>query len=202
MKKFLITTLIGGILFLIPMVVIVAILGQAFQIMLRVAEPVEKLLPVDSIAGVGMINILAWAIMLLVCLAAGLIARSSPAQSLYRKLDGILLELIPGYAWTKTVMSSVAGSEQVAEEFKPVLVTLDDQMQVGFELERTPEELVVVFFPGAPDVRSGAVAYVTADRVVPVEAGFLAINKSMKHMGRGAAQLLPRDYKLPGPLQS
>jgi uncharacterized membrane protein len=197
MKKFLVTTALGGILFLVPLVFIFVILGKAFQIMTLVARPLEKLLPIDSIAGVGVINIMAILIMLLACLAAGIIARSRAAQAFYQKVDGVLLELIPGYAWTKTVMSSFAGSTDVDEQFKPVLVTLDDQMQVAFELERTAEDLVVVFFPGAPDVRSGSVAYVTAERVTPVDSSFLAINKSMKHMGKGASKILPPSFKLP-----
>ena len=143
--------------------------------------------------------ILAILIMLLVCLIAGIIARSKPAQAFYQRVDSILLELIPGYAWTKTVMSSFGG-KNVTDEFKPVLVTLDDQMQIAFELDRTENNLVVVFFPGAPDVRSGSVAFVTPERVVPVEASFLAINKTMKHMGRGGAALLPATYPKPIPL--
>lgn len=197
MKKFLITTALGGVLFLIPLAFIAMILGKAFQIMSLVAKPIEKLMPIDSIAGVGIINIVAVVIMLLVCVVTGILARSRPAQAFYKKVDGILLELIPGYAWTKTVMSSVAGSSDVDEQFKPVLVTLDDQMQLAFELERTEDNLVIVFFPGAPDVRSGAVAYVTAERVTPSDASFLAINKTMKHMGKGASQLLPAKFKLP-----
>jgi uncharacterized membrane protein len=199
MKKFLTTTAIGGVLFLVPLVFIVMIFGKAFEIMSAVAKPLERFLPIDTVAGVGMINILAILIMLLVCVIAGLIARSRPAQAFYQRVDSVLLELIPGYAWTKTVLSSVGG-KSVTDEFKPVVVTLDDQMQIAFELERTENGLVVVFFPGAPDVRSGSVAFVTPERVVPVEASFLAINKTMKHMGRGGAALLPTSYPTPIPL--
>lgn len=191
MKKFLITTAIGGALFLVPLVLVVAILGQAYQIMMRVAEPIQQLIPFASVAGVGVVNLLALLLILFTCLLAGLIAQSGPARRLYTRLDAILLEIIPGYAWTKTVVASVGGAP-VTEGFKPVLVTLDDQMQLAFELERVADNLVVVFFPGAPDVRSGTVAYVTADRVQPVDASFLSINKSLKHMGKGAGRLLPQ----------
>lgn len=201
MKRFLFTTALGGVLFLVPMVFVALILAKALQIMTMVAQPMEKLVPIDSIAGIGIINIMAVLLMLLVCVLAGLVARSRPAQAVYKRVDAVLLELIPGYAWTKTVMSSLAGSADVEEHFKPVLVTLDDQMQIAFELERTEENLVVVFIPGAPDVRSGAVAYVTAERVTPSDASFLAINQSMKHMGKAASQLLPASFKLPMPME-
>jgi uncharacterized membrane protein len=200
MKKFLISTAVGGALFLVPTVFIIVILEKAFQIMTLVAQPIEKLLPIDSVVGIGMVNFLAAFFILLIFLLSGLIARSKHAQSFYKKLDGVLLELIPGYAWTKTVVSSLGETEEANDHFKPVLVTFDDQMQIGFELERSPDNLVVVFLPGAPDVRSGAVAYVTAERVAPLDTSFLTINKCMKHMGHGAAGLLPSHYAVPGSL--
>ncbi|MEZ5570956.1 MAG: hypothetical protein R3E64_02945 [Halioglobus sp.] len=192
MKKFWISTLVGGALFLVPAMFIIIVLEKAFVIMTKVARPIEKLLPIDTVLGVGMINVLALLLILLVFVAAGLVARGKAAQAWYKKLDGVLLEIVPGYAWTKTVVGSLGKIEEVDEYFKPVLVSLDDQKQVGFELERSEDNLVVVFLPGAPDVRSGTVAYVTADRVVPIDATFLTINRCMKHMGRGAIQLLPQ----------
>ena len=197
MKKFVITTAIGGMLFLIPLVFLVLILGKAFKIMTMVAEPLGRFLPVDSIAGVGLIDLLALVAMLLFCFLAGLIARSPMAQRFYQRIDNVLLELIPGYAWSKTVMKNLGG-EAETDRFKPVLVTLDDQLQLAFEMERSADNLVVVFLPGAPDVRSGSVAYVTADRVKPLDTSFLSMNKTLKHMGKGAAALLPPGHQQSG----
>lgn len=191
MKKLLLTTLIGGLLFLVPLVFVFIVLREAMGIMTLVATPLGKLLPLDSVAGVGLVNILAVLLLLALCLLAGVLARSAPAQTFYRRLDGLLLELIPGYAWTKTVLKSVGG-EADTEHFKPVLVSLDDQQQLAFEMERCATGQVVVFFPGAPDVRSGTVAYVSPERVQPLAINLLTVNRVMKHMGKGAAELLPR----------
>ncbi len=111
MKKFLTTTALGGILFLVPLVFVALILGKAYELMMRVAEPLSRLLPVDTIAGVGIVNLLAIAVMLLFCLLAGVIARSRPARHLYDRFDRVLLELIPGYAWTKALVSSLGDSD-------------------------------------------------------------------------------------------
>jgi uncharacterized membrane protein len=191
MKKFFVTTAVGGMLFLIPLVVVTLIIGKAFKIMIVIAGPIAKIIPVEGIAGIGLINILAILIMLLVCLITGLIAKSRRAQSVYNNSDGILAELVPSYTWIKTVMKNIAGKVDT-ESFKPILLKLDDQTQIAFEMERGPNNQVVVFIPGAPDVRSGSVAYVTEDRVEPLAASFLTINKTLKHMGQGAAALLPK----------
>jgi len=190
MKKFVVTAAIGGMLFLVPLVFVVLIFGKAFQIMTRLAEPISKLLPVDHIAGIGLINVVAVLLILLICVMAGLIAKGPLAQSFYKKLDGLLAQLVPSYIWTRTVVRNLAGDVDT-EQFKPVLVTLDDQLLLAFEMERSPDGLVVVFMPGAPDVQSGTVAYVTADRVQPLATSLLEINRTLKHMGKGAAALLP-----------
>jgi len=190
MKKFFVTAAIGGMLFLVPLVFMVLILGKAFQIMTRVAEPISRLLPVDHIAGVALINVVAVLLILLVCVIAGLVAKGPLAQSFYKKIDGVLAELVPSYIWSKTVVRNLAGDVDT-ERFKPVLVTLDDQLLLAFEMERSQDGLVVIFLPGAPDVHSGTVAYVTADRVQPLATSLLAINRTLKHMGKGAVALLP-----------
>lgn len=189
MKKFLNNTLLGGVLFLIPLVIIVIVLHKAYDIMLLLAKPVQQIIPADAVVGVPVIDVLAILIMIVICLLVGIFAKSKPAMAFYAKIDGIWLELLPGYAWTKTVIGNLTGAENLAQ-FKPVIVRLDDQRQLAFELERAADGSVVVFFPGSPDPRSGAVAYVSPDRIEETSATFLEINKSLKHMGRGAAGFL------------
>ena len=190
MKKLLITTALGGVMFLIPLVVVFAVLGKAFSIMKELAVPLTKFIPIETIAGVGIVETLAIVLIFLLSLLVGLLAKSGPAKRFYHRMDSVIIEFIPGYAWTKTVFRSLAGNSETGE-FIPVLVHLDDQIQLAFELERAANGQVVVFFPGSPDAKSGTLAYVDAGRVEPTHATFLEINKSLKLMGRGASRFLP-----------
>ena len=45
------TTVIGGIVFLVPIIVCIVILGKAFEIMRKLAAPLAHALPIDSVAG-------------------------------------------------------------------------------------------------------------------------------------------------------
>ena len=65
------TTLIGGILFLIPLVFIVVVLGKAFQIMKVVGTPLAKLIPVDNVFGYAVVEIMTVAVMVVTCLLVG-----------------------------------------------------------------------------------------------------------------------------------
>ena len=50
---FLKATLIGGVAFLIPVVVLMVVFGKAFELMSRLAAPVQRFVPLESIGGVA-----------------------------------------------------------------------------------------------------------------------------------------------------
>ena len=189
LRRLIRTTLIGGVLFLIPLVFVVVVVGKAFQIMKVVATPLGKLVSVESLAGYTVVELLTVIIMILCCLLAGTLARSPWGRKVNEKLDAVLLQMIPGYAWVKGITGSI--SDDDAEVLlKTVLVRFDDQTQLGFEVDRGADGMVAVYVPGAPDPRSGAVSYVTGDRIQPVNAGFKAVVRICKNLGRGSTEML------------
>jgi len=186
MRKFILTTVLGGVLFLIPFVLVVVLLGKGFRIMRIVAEKVDLLLPWDTVASVPLVDVLAVLILISCCFFAGLAARSSRGRELQSRIDGLLLQVVPGYAWIKGMTGSVS-DEEAAAGFKPVWVRLDDQYQVGFEVDRYESGLVAVFLPGAPDPRTGALSYVESDRVEDLDSSFNEVAKNFRRLGLGSA---------------
>ena len=79
--KFITTTVIGGLLFLVPVVFLVFILSKAFGFMKVVAEPMADFIPIDSVGGVALANLIAFLAVILVCFLAGLVARNALAPS-------------------------------------------------------------------------------------------------------------------------
>ena len=189
LRRLIRTTVIGGVLFLIPLVFVVVVFGKAFQIMKVVATPLGKLIPVESVAGFAMVEILTAFITIVSCLLAGTLARSPWGRKLNEKLDAVLLQLIPGYAWVKGIAGGLQ-DEDAEEVLKPVLVRFDDHFQLALEVDRAADGLVAVFIPGSPDPRSGAVSYVTGDRIQPVDAGFQSVVRICKNLGRGSTVIL------------
>jgi len=187
--KLLKLTLIGGFVFLIPLVMVVVIFGKAFQIVKVLAQPLDHLLPIDTVVGVAFVDFLTVVLMVVLCLLAGFAARSSFAQKLYGKVDAVLLKFIPGYGWIKGVTGSIS-DEEAEILLKPVLARCDDQAQVGFEVDRSEDGLVAIYIPGAPDPRSGSLIYMTPDRVQPIDAGFQAVLMSFKRLGCGSTSML------------
>ena len=57
--SFIMTTVIGGVVFLIPVIILVVIIAKAAGFMMIVAEPMASWLPVDTIGGVALANVIA-----------------------------------------------------------------------------------------------------------------------------------------------
>ena len=182
------TTILGGLVFLVPLVIVIAIVGKAFELMRRLAAPLGAWIPVDSVGGIATANIVTVLILLLLCYFAGLIAGGEPARRLQHFIDDKLLTVFPRYALVKSVTESISGDES-NKTLQVVLVQLDDQSQIGFEVERK-EGLVTVFLPGSPDPWSGTVVYVTEDRIRLLDVSFNQVVKSLQRVGLGGADLL------------
>src|SRR5688572_18057039 len=88
-------TILGGILFLLPIVVIVILIGKALGFARRLSEPLVQAAGVNSVAGVAMGTIVSIAFLVIVAFAAGLLARTRLGQSAFSKLEDSVLSLIP-----------------------------------------------------------------------------------------------------------
>jgi len=189
MRKIIRTTLIGGVLFLVPLVVVVVLLGKAFAILRTVAEPLSKSIPVEHIGGVAPVVVITALLMFVLCFLVGLIARSTKGRRLQNKIEEILLQIVPGYAWAKGMTGSMSDDE-AQDLLKPVVVKFDDMWQIGFEVDRTDSGMVAVYLPAAPNAREGSVVFVEPVRIEPISAGLNAIVRNYKALGRGAAEML------------
>ena len=178
------TTILGGILFLAPLAVIAILLGKVYQIGLLVAAPLDQLIPVTQIGGLALVNILAVIMILVVCFLAGLVARGQFMQARVRRIDDLLIDVVPTYAVFKGMLGSISGSKDVASLMKPVMVKFDDYDQIAFEMERD-EAHAVLFIPGSPSAWSGTTVVVTLDRVRPLNLPTHQAVKLMRVMGRG-----------------
>ena len=184
------TTVLGGLLFLVPVAVIAILFGKIYQMSMIVAEPIDNIIPIQSIAGVAFVNFLAILVIILVCYLAGLVAQSSALASKVDALDGILIDVIPGYAVAKGTIGSVARKDDIASILVPVMVRFDDYDQIAFEIERN-ETQVVIFLPGAPSTWAGSTIIVDAERVRKIDAPTYKTVKLMRVLGRGSLAIRP-----------
>jgi len=174
------------LIFLVPFVVVLLIVGKAFAVMRAVATPMAEASGLDHLGVFAMIDLLAVLLLVGVCWLAGHLAMSQRGRKLYEAFDEKLLNLFPRYGFVKSMTESLA-ADQGETTLPVVIVRFDDQSQLAFEVERT-EAQVIVFLPGSPDPWSGAVSLVTPDRVQRLDVDFKTAVKSIRLLGRGVGQ--------------
>ncbi len=185
MIQFTKTTVIGGIIFLVPIVVFVAVIGKGLEFTSKLAQPLVDSIAVESTGDLLFVHLLAVAMLILICFVAGLLGRTAVAKKLIDVLEGNVLSKIPAYALMKTKTQSMLSADDI-EDMAPVVVRFDDSWQIAFEIERIESKnCVAVFLPSAPDPWSGSVCVVTADRVKPLDLSLPIAAKIAKRLGRG-----------------
>ena len=186
--QFIKTTMLGGLIFLVPLIVVMVVLGKAYGLMMKVAKPLSGWIPLDAIGGVALANILAVLAILLCCLMAGIIAKGDTAKRILKSVESKLLVAIPGYTFVKGVTDSLDSSEEAAKAFVPVIVKFDDNAQIAFEIERSEKGNVVIYLPGSPNPWSGSVVYFEEDRVERLHITVPEAINNIRHLGRGSAK--------------
>ena len=187
--NFIKTTVIGGLLFLVPLVILIVVLIQAFGLMLQVAEPIGELIPIESIGGVALANIIVVLLILVICFIAGLFATKRVFTRFQDYIESKILMKIPGYALVKGITNSLKMGEEASKDFLPVLVRLADFEQLGFEIERAGNDKAVVYLPGSPNPWSGTVVMTNVNRVQRLDISVPDALAFMERLGMGSAVL-------------
>jgi uncharacterized membrane protein len=189
MLKLIRTTMIGGLVFLFPIAIFVAVIGKGLEITAALSGPVARALPVDMVGGVALAHVLAILLLLLICFLAGLLARAALARRVVGALEANVLARVPAYALLKTKTQSMLSPEDI-EGMAAVAVRFDDAWQIAFQIERIDGGMVALFLPGSPDAWAGAICIVEEERVTPLDLPVAAVARIARQLGKGANEAL------------
>ena len=184
------STLVGGILFLLPLIILIVIVEKAVHMARAVVGPFVSEVGYGTVFGIGTATIASLFALLLLCLIAGLVARTVVAQGFISWLENSVLGRIPAYGFIKSLAEGVTGIES-EEDMIPVAVELDDNTMIGLmTAEQEGLGLVAVYFPSAPTPISGSVLYVERTRVTELSSNTLDVFSAMKKIGADSLDLL------------
>jgi len=182
------TTVIGGLVFLVPVVVLILILAKAIGLMMMVAEPMAGFIPVDSVGGVALANIIAVIALILVCFIAGFVARAALLRTTVEGLESKVLTKVPGYVIIKGMLSGLQKNE--TDTLYPVMATFGTSARIGLEIERLEDDRVVVMIPSSPNPWSGPVHIMPSDRVQRLDLPITGYMENIERFGQGMNELL------------
>jgi uncharacterized membrane protein len=181
--KFIANTLTGGILIMLPLVLIFVLFGKADTYIMKISEPLSKRLP-DIFLGFDGSKLLAILSLILICFLFGLAFQSSFIRKWVGKLEENVLCYVPGYSMIKSFIVDAIGAD-VENSMSSVLVQEGDGWIIGLLVEEN-EAFCTVFLPGAPKPNSGRVKIVPAATVRKIDVLTNEVAQSIKNYGKDA----------------
>ena len=175
-------TLTGGVLFLLPSVLLIIFLSKAYAILAQLSEPLSKRLP-ESVFGLSGSILLTIGLLILICFLSGLVFRSVRVKKWVGKLENTLLINIPGYAMIKSITADTIGTKS-EEMLQPITIRDGDTWNIGFLVEED-EKLCMVFIPDAPRYDAGEMRVVPSSTVHKLDITTKNFVKAIKTFGKG-----------------
>jgi uncharacterized membrane protein len=184
MAEFTKTTLIGGLLVILPIYVSFILLAKTLGGVVALLSPITAAIP----AGVQFRQVVAILIVLAGCFLAGLLVRTRSGVRAKSALERALLEKVPGYSLMRGLAARVAGDERGAI-FTPALVEIEEALSPGFIIEELEDGRYTVLVPSVPTPAAGSLFILPRERVHPLDVPFTSVVKVISKWGAGAGEL-------------
>jgi uncharacterized membrane protein len=184
-RKFLVNTLVGGLLIVLPIYLTVLVLLKGMQSVVALVRPLAMLLP----AWLPAENLLSLALVLVVCFLIGIAVRTRGGRILRHWMDRAVFERLPGYGLFRSLTQRLAG-EGRENVWKPALVEIEEALVPAFIIEEVGDDRFTVFVPSVPTPLAGAVYILSRERVHPLDVSFTQAITSISRWGAGSKDLV------------
>ena len=190
LTRFLMRTVLGGVLFLIPLLLTVVILRQVIGLLARVLRPLAQLIPTEKLAGVVVADILAIAMIVLMCVGLGLFVGTRWGRWTATKLERGVLGKMPGYSLLKSATHSMTGIE-ASSDVHAALARIEDAWVPAFVMgHHVRSGLLTVFVPSSPTPTGGSIYFLPPDRVIMLNIPVSKVVSCIMKLGVNSSELL------------
>src|SRR5512132_1240476 len=178
------TTLIGGVLIILPIYVAVLLLA-----------PVTAQIPAD----VEFRQVVAILLLVALCFVVGLVVRTGPGLRAKNAFEQAVLEKLPGYTFLRGLAKRLTGRSE-ERTLEPALVEIEDALVPALIVEELDDGSYTVLVPSAPTPMAGSIYILPRDRVHPVNIPFTTAMAVFSKWGTGAGEFVRAMERKPDPL--
>ncbi len=196
-KNFFKTTLLGGVIVILPTTIIVLAFRWLFGVVGAAIRPLTNLV-VGNIAlpdryDQAIATIIVLMVILSGCFLVGLFIRTRLGQVVYRELESGLLSKAPGYKMVKETVNQFVG-RKVSPFSSVALVQIfgNDTLVTAFVTDRHNNGTVTVFVPTGPNPTSGFIYHLDEQYVHPVNVPVEDAMRSVISCGAGSDMLVEK----------
>lgn len=179
------TTLIGGVLVVLPIYIAVLLLAKTVSGLLALLAPVTEHIP----ATVEFRQIVAILLIVMICFVIGLIVRTGPGLRAQNAFEHAILEKLPGYTFMRGVARRLTGSGE-EQALQAALVEIEEALVPALIVEELADGSYTVLVPSAPTPMAGSIYILSRDRVHPVDIPFTKAIAVFSKWGTGAGEFV------------
>lgn len=188
LRTFLRDTAIGGLLFLVPIFVLIEISRRIWDFFVGLEKNLVTALGFEELSGLASTSILTALLVLFTCVGFGMLARWSLAKQARNWIDSRLDRVFPFYDYYRTlVQQKIKPTDEPARP--TVLVQRPGGWQPGIVVEEYASGEKVVFVPVSPKTTDGTVLLVKPENVRPSALDEDDLKSVLLDQGKG---LLPK----------
>jgi uncharacterized membrane protein len=191
LRTFLNTSIIGGFVVVLPVVILIFALKWIFGFALGIIRPLTNMIDTETLWQEVLANAIVIGIVLVVCFLVGAVVRTRLGGMLYSAFEGRILKTLPGYKMIKETVAHLIGNKKSPfSQAALVQIFGNETMVSAFITERYPDGSCTVFVPTGPNPTSGNIYHVKAKYVHPVNAATEDVMRTIISCGGGSTLLM------------
>jgi uncharacterized membrane protein len=191
MKAFVKTSLLGGIVVILPVVILVFVFNFVFDFITDRIQPltnvVIKRYEIPEISA----DIFVIFIIIMVCFIVGVFVTTRLGKLIYRSIENRILKAAPGYSMIKETIVQILGEKE--SPFSTVALAQifgNETLVSSFITDRHPDGSFTIFMPTGPNPTSGNIYHLKAEHVHPVDVPVEEVMRSIISCGAGSRKLI------------
>jgi uncharacterized membrane protein len=198
-RSFLRTSLIGGIVVVLPVAILIAVFKWIFNFVTGLIRPItDVLIQTSEFTGV-LADIIVLAVILVVCFLIGVIVKTGIGKWAHTLIDTRLLSIAPGYNMIKeTVLQLFGGKKAPLSRVALVELFANEVMTTAFITDENPDGTFTVFVPNSPSPLSGNLYHLKSRYVHPVDMTVEQAMRTIISFGAGSSDLVAARQKKTG----
>ena len=191
LKGFLKSTVMGGVLVILPLAVLLFIAHWVFTFVSETISPLTGALLTRWSLQPVVADIIVVILIVMLCAAVGFIVRTKVGKWIYQSVENRLLRKAPGYSIIKeTVVQFIGNKKSPFSSVALVQIYGNSTMVSAFVTDSHEDGSHTVFVPTGPNPTSGNIYHVEDQYVHPVDVPVEEAMRSIISCGAGSSALI------------
>ncbi len=190
-RQFFITTLIGGLLVILPITILILLINLLFTFVQEIIQPISNVIDFGKLTNQWIINLISFSIIIGFLFLVGLIVQTQIGKRLFNAIEKNWLNKLPFYSTIKETVQQFSGRSKTPFS-QVVLVDVfgSDTRMTGFITDEIQDNYYTVFVPTGPNPTNGFIFHVPPERIEFLDVKTEEAMRSIIAVGSGSSKFI------------